>query len=158
MKPLQFCGSHHKKIHQSGLCIIIQRIKFGHLPFGQLAVKKIAKKGSLWLELLLNENETLTIICLDGCAVEIPCIFFTNTMFFSSWPTKCVYLIRWQLLLMLWSSVINVCFRSDCSCSFTSFVIERLLHIEEHVCLRSSDSMLLNSRYPGIITFIPVIV
>jgi hypothetical protein len=43
MAPLQFCGSHHKKsINQDYM--IIQHIKFGHLPFGQLAVKKIAKK------------------------------------------------------------------------------------------------------------------
>ena len=47
---------------------------------------------------------------------------------------------------------------SDCSCSFTSFIVKRLLHIEEHIGLGASDSMLINSGYPGIITSVPLIV
>lgn len=47
---------------------------------------------------------------------------------------------------------------SDCSGSFTSFIVKRLLHIEEHISLRTSDSMLINSGYPCIITSVPLIV
>lgn len=73
--------------------------------------------------------------------------------------TTCVSDSVTNKFMVVWSCVIiNVCFRSDCGCSFTSFVVKRLLHVEEHVCLRSPDGMLLNSGYPGIITFVPMIV
>lgn len=86
------------------------------------------------------------------------CAYMAPIFPLDDWQTTCVSDSVTIVFLVVWSTAFNVCFRSDCGCSFTSFVVKRLLHIEEHVCLRSPHSMLLNSGYPGIITFVPMIV